>query len=202
MQETVIKKLRELNENLKDIREKKMDAVVNQKYEIAAEYRNTERSMYVEIDDLVKLREEDFDSNEMFSSVKTNLYQIIDYIEDGDTNLTPALIRKLTNDVAETNKAMKWTNIYDERPEPNFEVEINGNSCLQSEEVIVLYVTEYGKCDVCIGRYVVEQKYIHDMMQYYFITRNPNYSIRMSDIKGWQRIGGEAKLWVNTPTKA
>lgn len=201
MQETVIKKLRELSEGLKDIQAKKMDAIINQRYEIAAEYRNTERSIYVEIDELVKLREEDFDSNEMFNSVKKNLYQIIEYIEDGDTNLTPALIRKLTNDVTETNEAMKWTRIQDKRPEPNFEVEINGNSCLQSEEVIVLYVTEDGKCDVCIGRYVVEQKYIHDM-QYYFITRNPNYSIRMSDIKGWQRINGEARAWVNTPAKA
>lgn len=207
MQEKVIQTLKELNESLVDVREKKIDAAKSQKYEIAASYRDTERSIMERISSTIDIKEDDFESKELFDAVKRDLYEVIGFIEKGDTNLTPALIRKLTSDAKiakkkaeELKRMMSWTHVYDERPELKEEIEQDGKSWLQSDEVIVLYVRSSGEYDVCIGRYIVENIGVHDK-KYSFITRNPQDSITLADVKGWQSLKGEAKGWIKIPEK-
>jgi hypothetical protein len=207
MQEEVIKKLKELSEGLRDVKEKKKDAVKSQKYEIAASYRDTERSIMERISSTINIKESDFESKELFYAVERDIYEVIGFIEEGDTNLTPALIRKLTLDAKvakkgaeELKKMMSWTHVYDERPELKEEVERDGKSWLQSDEVIVLYVRDSGEYDVCIGRYIIEKIGVHDK-RYSFITRNPKDSVNLSDVKGWQSLSGEAKGWIKIPEK-
>lgn len=207
MQEEVIKKLKELSEGLIDVKEKKLEAVKNQTYEIAASYRDTELSIRERISSTIDIKESDFESKELLDAVKRDLYEVIGFIEEGDTNLTPALIRKLTLDAKiakkgaeELKRMMSWTHVYDERPELKEEIEQDGKSWIQSDEVIVLYVRNSGEYDVCICRYTVENIGVHDK-RYSFITRNPQDSINLSDVKGWQSLSGEAKGWIKIPEK-
>jgi hypothetical protein len=207
MQTEVIQRLKKLSLELEKIRDKKKDAVNKQKYELAAAMRDEERQLYNLIDQTVKIKESDFDSKELLQVVKKDLYEIISFIEEGDSNLTPALIRKLKTDAIEAKseserikEMMDWTHVYNKRPELVEEVEVDGKKLVQSKEVVILFVTEAGEYDVCVGRYVMEKRGVHDK-SYYFVTKNPGDSISINDAKGWRDITGEAKGWIGLPDK-
>lgn len=207
MQAEVIQKLKELSLDLEKIRDKKKEAVKAQKYELAVAIRDEERQLYNLIDQTIKIKEKDFDSKELLEVVKKDLYEIISFIEKGDTNLTPALIRKLKSDAIRAKseaerlkELMEWSHIHDKRPELVDEVEIDGKIYVQSNEVVILFVTEDEEYDVCVGRYVMEKLGVHDK-KYYFVTKNPDDPISLNNVKGWRDIKGEVKGWINVPKK-
>lgn len=94
-----INKLKELNKELSEVVSKKREAVTRQQYEEAAALRETEVKLIHQIEQELRINDKDFSSAEVVNSVKKNIRDIIPFIEDGDTNLTFALIRKLENDI-------------------------------------------------------------------------------------------------------
>jgi hypothetical protein len=94
-----INRLKELNKELNEVVSKKREAVTRQQYEEAAALREAELKLIHQIEQELRINDKDFSSAEVVNSVKKNIRDIIPFIEDGDTNLTFALIRKLENDI-------------------------------------------------------------------------------------------------------
>lgn len=204
-----IKNLQELSNKIKEITTKKLEAVAKQDYELASSYRDEERTFIGKIDKIVEIKEEDFQGKEFFDVVKKDLYKVICFIEDGDTNLTPALLRKLINDtkkVKEENEILKnqlkkeltWIGVDEGRPKLVEDIEIGDKTLLLSNEVAILYISENEKFNVCIGRYVVEEINIHDR-KYYFVSNDSDKVINLIDIKGWQDSTDKAAGWFKLP---
>jgi len=203
-----IKKLIELNNELKQISEKKIETVRSQKYEKAAALRDKERNIIVEIEKTAGLENIRFENEKISRKVIKDFHKVLDFIESGDNNLTPALLRKLSKDVkvAEANEGitkgrltdalnreealkiqMRWIHILDERPKV---IESGSDGKLhwrQSEEVMVLYVREDGTYDICMGVYIEEDKGVHDKV-YYFAVKNDLEGIEMNRVKGWMPL--------------
>jgi hypothetical protein len=204
MNKEKMKQLLALQKSLRDVIIGKRECVERQLYEEAAKMRDVERTILSKVDDIVDINH--LEEMGLFQGFeKREFYKIIDFIKEEDKNLTPALLRKLSNDIrrVEEDKAylkemMVWNYVHNKRPNLKNEVEIDGKTWVQSDEVIVFYIKSDGEHDVCIARYVEEKTGIYDK-KYYFVTRNSENSINLNEIKGWQDIQGEAKAWASIP---
>lgn len=204
-----LRQLREFSAEYEQIKHLKSIYVKEQKYEKAADMRDEERGVLFKIENILEIYESNFDSSEVFNSVKRDMLDVIKYIEDDDTSLTPALIRKLEADAKKAKeesshfkkiiKEMSWRSITDPRPELIDEFDIDGAKCLSSGDLVIMYEREDGDIDLCIGRYAKEIIGVHDA-RYYFITKNPkDEPITINRIKGWQYIKQEEIRWIPIP---
>jgi hypothetical protein len=99
--------LRMLRNRHQDIKAKKMEAISEQRYEMAAFCREMERQIIHEIEGVFMIDEKQFEDPDTLVTVKKNLLEVIQFIHDDDTNLTPALIRKLTNDTKKAKEEVQ-----------------------------------------------------------------------------------------------
>ena len=207
-----IKSLIKLNKELKEIRENKKEAASSQKYEVAAAFRDDERNKINELEEVAGLGVIDFGDEGISRKVMQDFYKVLDFIKEEDSNLTPALLRKLSQDVRiaegtaevatlkirtaeEKVKSlnqrlldqMSWIHIVDSRPQMVENGKNDKTSWRQSEEVVILYVREDGAYDICMGRYVEEDKGVHDKI-YYFAVKTDLEGIDMNRVKGWMPL--------------
>lgn len=214
-----IKKLKSLIIEIDNLQPKKNRIVKEQKYEEAAELRDKERKLYKEIDELAELDKTEWLKNykkkqflmkdKITRRVVEDFYDVLRYIHDDDTNLTPALLRKKSEEIktysnkegayqkrqAELEQELRqrsfWIKITQYRP---ILAEIADNRFVKrSEELLALYATEGGGQEVCIARYIEENTGIHDV-KYYFENQRGE-KIVLNDIKGWQYMPGFESTW-------
>lgn len=98
MWKDTIEKLRELAKQRDSVRDDKLEAIKDQKYEVAADLRNKEKNLITSIDQEIQLKKDDFEDEETLIMVYKNIQEIVNFIHEGDTNIVPALIRKLKTD--------------------------------------------------------------------------------------------------------
>jgi hypothetical protein len=165
-----IKKLIELNDKRLAIQKEKMEVVREQKYEKAAALRDKEKQVISAISEIVEINVEDYVSRDVYRKVEDGFYEVLNFIEEGDTNLTPALLRKLSHDVnterakgeelkerlKEEVKKFEWTSTRQERPALVKDGKEGDREWKESEEVLILYVKNDGDHGVCIARYTEE----------------------------------------------
>ncbi|MEK6828607.1 MAG: UvrB/UvrC motif-containing protein [Nanoarchaeota archaeon] len=204
-----LKELLKIGIEIKEARDKKIKAVSEQHYELASSYRDIEKKLIEKIEKITQFKESDFESKDILDAVREDLYKVVSFIEDGDSNLTPALIRKLVNDTKEVKKEVEdlkeqlkkqltWTSIDEGRPKLVEDVEVGNKTLLLSEEVVIFYISESGEHNICIGKYVVEENGVHDK-KYYFVANDSNKAINLINVKGWKDSTDKAVAWFKLP---
>jgi hypothetical protein len=216
-----ISKLIELNEKRNALSKEKYEVVMNQKYEEAAALRDEERKVLGKINDIVKIEIKDFVSMDVYRQVERDFYAILDFIEEGDTNLTPALLRKLSQDanIAKANeenlkerlkeevKKFEWVSTRQERPLLIKEIREEQREWEESDEVLILYVKDDGKHGVCVAKYTEEWAGYDEKVCTFQVSEDVRDSFTASNPmdkapKGWKDIPGlKVKGWMNLPEK-
>jgi hypothetical protein len=223
MNEAKINQLLALSKKRVEISDKKMEVVSKQRYEEAAALRDQERKILEEIDAIVDVDENKFETKEIFYEVMKDFHKVIDFIEEGDSNLTPALLRKLTNDVKEARsreanlkkeiQKFEWINSRDEKPTLVREIKEGGEEWMESDEVMILNVKDSGEHGICIAKYVEEWlglnrkncnfQVVEDVRDSFEKSNNRDTSSKdPKRLRGWQDIPGlRVKGWMPLPEK-
>jgi hypothetical protein len=216
-----INQLIELNEHRNILAKDKREAAWNQKYEEAAAFRDKERRVLNKINEIVKIEIKDFVSKDIYYQVEKDFYAILDFIEKGDTNLTPALLRKLSQDanIAKANeeslkerlkeevKKFEWISTRQERPTLVQELKEDQREWNESDEVLILYVKDDGKHGICIAKYTEEWAAYNEKICTFQVSEDVRDSFTISNPmdkapKGWKDIPGlKVKGWMNLPEK-
>jgi len=216
-----INQLIELNENRNTLAKDKREAAWNQKYEEAAAFRDKERKVLDKINEIIKIEIRDFVSKDIYYQVEKDFYAILDFIEKGDTNLTPALLRKLSQDanIAKANeeslkerlkeevKKFEWISTRQERPKLVQELKEDQREWNESDEVLILYVKDDGKHGICIAKYTEEWAGYDEKVCTFQVSEDVRDSFTASNPmdkapKGWKDIPGiKVKGWMNLPEK-
>jgi hypothetical protein len=212
----MIEKLRQLSDfsaERQQIVELKKIAINDQKYEKAAELRNEERNIEAKIEelrneernieakieDILELDTYDFETPELTSMIRKDLFEVIKYIDEDDSSLTPALIRKLATELQEVKQEqydISWKSMTAPRPELIEEFEYNGATCMSSNDLVIMYETKAGSYDICFGRYVQERIGVHDV-RYYFVVKGPEGElVNLDKIRGWKNVEPETIKWI------
>jgi len=223
MNKEKIQQLIEFNKELEKVIKTKIRAAMNQHYEKAAAARDDERSIIEKIDKILDVNKSNFDSEEVFAIVKKDLRVVIKFIEEGDSNLTPALLRKLSNDakiaidkekeansreeeLKEKLKKFEWIHVKDECPELIETGNSDSSEWESSDEVMVLYLKEDGEYGVAIARYVEEWVNLNKRSCSFQLSEDVRDSYttkeRINNVKGWKDVPGLAvKGWMPIPEK-
>ena len=221
MNEEKINQLLALSKKRVEISDKKMEVVREQKYEQAAALRDQERKILEEIDTIVNVDENKFETKEIFYEVMRDFHKVIDFIEEGDSNLTPALLRKLTNDVKESHarennlkkeiQKFEWINTKDERPKLLKEIVDGDREWMESEEVLILYVKASGEYGICVAKYIEEWIGLNNRSYSFQVCEevreayekdplNKEEDSEPKKLRGWQDIPGlKVKGWMPLP---